>query len=253
MELEMQYDKIALQVFGARKEMGAAAAKDAGTRLIELLDEKDEVNCIFASAPSQNEVIDALAELPGVDWTRVNAFHMDEYIGIPPGDARSFSGYLEGRIFRKLPFKAKFVIDGMAEPQAECARYAALLRRHPADLAFMGIGENGHLAFNDPPVADFDDPEPVKVVTLERACRLQQVNDGCFPNLEAVPERAITLTIPALLAAKDIFCVVPGPRKAAAVRDTLIGPIGEVCPATALRRADGVRMYVDTEAMSEMR
>ena len=249
-----QYGSIAVKIFDTRGEMGKVAAQEAGECLRALLAHKDEVNCIFASAPSQNELLDGVAHLDGVDWTRVNAFHMDEYIGLPVGDCRSFSGYLMGRILGVLPFKSEHVINGMApDPEEECRRYAALLERHPVDVTFMGIGENGHIAFNDPPVADFADPLAVKVVELEHACRVQQVNDGCFATIDDVPATAITLTIPALLKAANIFCVVPGTRKAEAVRNTLTGPIDVSCPASALRGHPGVRMYVDNDAMSAVK
>ena len=245
-----RYDELSVKVFENRSEMGAAAARDAGECLRTLLAGKDEVNCIFASAPSQNELLDGLLLENGIEWNRVNAFHMDEYIGLPIGDCRSFSGYLMGRLFDKLTFKSKHLMNGMADPEAECRRYAELLESHPIDVVFMGIGENGHLAFNDPPVADFNDPLPVKSVELEHACRVQQVNDGCFAAIGDVPTTAITLTIPTLLKPAHVFCVVPGSRKAQAVRDALLGPIGTACPASALRNKPGARMYVDNDAMA---
>ncbi len=246
--LEKRYDEVTLRIFPSRDEMGQAAGRDAGEALRRALAAKDEVNCIFASAPSQNEVLAALCREKDIAWNRINAFHMDEYLGLPSSDPRSFADYLNRNVFSLLPMKSVHLLNGLADPAAECARYTDLLRKHPIDVVFMGIGENGHLAFNDPPVADFDDPAIVKVVELEQACRQQQVNDGCFPSLADVPTKAITLTLPALTRVKDIFCVVPGPRKAPAVKAALTGPIGTACPASILRKTPGALMYVDKDA-----
>jgi glucosamine-6-phosphate deaminase len=153
---------------------------------------------------------------------------------------------LEGAVFGAVPLRSVNYIDGAAEPAAECARYAKLLRENPPDIVFMGIGENGHLAFNDPPVAYFNDPETVKTVDLDESCRMQQVHDGCFPAIGDVPAKAITLTIPALLSAGELFCIVPGHRKARAVADALTGEISEACPASILRKKR-CRMYIDRE------
>ncbi len=245
---EKQYDEVVVRTFPTRAEMGEAAARDAGVALREALGLKEEVNCVFASAPSQNELLAALCREPAIAWNRVNAFHMDEYIGLPSTDPRSFAAYLTKSVFSRLPLKSIHLMNGMADPAAECDRYADLIERHPIDVVLMGIGENGHLAFNDPPVADFDDPETVKVVELEEACRQQQVNDGCFPNLAAVPAKAITLTLPTLTDVKHIFCVVPGPRKAKAVKAALLGPVGTACPASILRNTPGALMYLDRDA-----
>ncbi len=239
-----KYGAIELQIFETREEMGQAAAEQGARTLSKLLEEKEYVNCIFAAAPSQNQFLNALVrqDLP---WNRINAFHMDEYIGLSQGSPQSFSGFLNKAIFDRVPFRSVNLLNGMADPQQECARYTALLEAAPPDVVFMGIGENGHIAFNDPPVADFNDAHKVKVVELEQACRMQQVHDRCFPSIDEVPEEALTLTIPVLVSAEHLFCIVPGERKAAATAAALTGEISEKCPASILRTHKGCRMYID--------
>jgi glucosamine-6-phosphate deaminase len=176
---------------------------------------------------------------------------MDEYIGLPKDHPASFSSFLRNSLFNKLPFHTVNYINGnAADPQSECNRYADLLLKYPADIVCMGIGENGHIAFNDPHVADFNDPFKVKIVDLDQECRQQQVNDGCFPGLDAVPAYAITLTVPALLSGKFICCIVPGKNKAGAVYHTLFEGINEHCPASALRRHQQATLFLDSESSS---
>ena len=232
-----------LTVFDDRILLGEAAALAVGQTIRDLLAGQPEVNIIFAAAPSQNEFLQALCNQP-LDWKRVNAFHMDEYVGL-----RSFSGYLRDRLVSKVSFGSVHFLDGHApDPVAECRRYAALLQQSPPDIVCMGIGENSHLAFNDPGVADFNDPVRVKVVTLDGDCRRQQVNDGCFPFLEDVPQEAMTLTIPALMRGRYLFVVVPGERKATAVYHTLNSPVTEHYPSTVLRRHEAVRIFLDRDS-----
>ena len=242
------YGKAELTVFKSRDAMGQQAAKDVADCLRSLLAVKEEVNMIFAAAPSQNELLASLMAKSDLAWDRINAFHMDEYLNLPLGNRCSFSGFLINAIFGKLPFKTINLMNGQADANEECARYTSLLRRYSPDLVCMGIGENGHIAFNDPAVANFADPDPVKVVILEESCRRQQVNDGCFHSLADVPVAAITITIPTLLQAKNIYCVVPGERKAAALRAAMMEPICESCPASILRTHEGVHIYADAAA-----
>jgi glucosamine-6-phosphate deaminase len=205
---------------------------------------------VFAAAPSQNEFLAALRQMTDIPWGRITAFHMDEYVGLPEGAPQRFATFLRERIL-DLPFYQVHYLDGNAPDIAgECARYTALLRAAPLDLVCAGIGENGHMAFNDPHVADFQDPAWVKPVTLDEVCRQQQVNDGAFTSIDEVPQQAITLTMPALMSAAHIACVVPGPTKAAAVARTLHGPIDESCPATIMRRHAGAILYLDPAAAS---
>ena len=227
----IEQDALRVWAFESREEMGAFAASDIAAEMRRLLGCRDETNMIFAAAPSQNETLAALAAEEGIDWTRVNAFHMDEYVGLETGAPQSFGSYLREHIFSKVPFRSVNLIDPSNDAESEIARYSALLEAHPADITVLGIGENGHIAFNDPGVADFDDPALVKVVPLDEVCRMQQVHDGCFPTLDAVPTHALTLTVPALTRAGAMFCSVPAATKADAVYRTICGEISEECPA----------------------
>ena len=206
---------------------------------------------IFAAAPSQNEVLYALATDREIPWSRVNAFHMDEYIGLDADAPQGFGNFLKAHIFGLADFKSVSYIDISAtDAEKECARYAELLAQYPTDIVVMGIGENGHIAFNDPPVADFNDGKAVKPVELDEICRNQQVNDGCFAKLYDVPKTAITLTVPTLFAGDHLFCIVPAKTKANAVRATLCDEINEKCPATILRRHKSAILYLDGDSSS---
>ena len=191
-----QKDLLTVNVYESRTEMGEAAAADIKACILSLLQTKETINMIFAAAPSQNEVLYALATDTEIPWNRVNAFHMDEYIGLSADAPQGFGNFLKEHIFGLADFKSVSYINVSAsDAEAECERYAALLAKHPTDIVVMGIGENGHIAFNDPPVADFKDPKAVKPVELDQVCRNQQVNDGCFARLEDVPKTAITLIV----------------------------------------------------------
>ena len=250
--IEKNYDKVALKIFDTRSEMGAVAAQEAVLCIKELLANKDEINCIFAAAPSQNDFLGALVASTEIEWNRINAFHMDEYIGFEMGDSRSFTGFLNDIIFDKVPFKTVNRINGLEDADIECARYSDLIKNNPIDITFMGIGENGHIAFNDPSVADFKDEKIIKKVLLEESCRIQQVNDGCFKTINDVPTHALTLTIPTLISSARIFCIVPTINKADAVKASLTGTIEEFCPASILRTVDHVKMYVDAASASKL-
>ena len=194
---------------------------------------------------------EVLTSLTGLDWSRVTLFHMDEYLGISDQHPASFRRFLREHVVRRVKPKTCHYLAGDApEPIQECDRYAGLLRAQPIDLCCLGIGENGHVAFNDPPVADFNDPRAVKIVKLDEACRRQQVGEGAFPNFDAVPQYALTLTIPTLCAAKRLICVVPERRKAQAVKDALRGPMPTTCPASILRRQPHATLYLDAESAS---
>jgi len=225
--------------------MGKEAAVRVSEKIDELLQEQETVNIIFAAAPSQNEFLEALRQTP-IEWARIRAFHMDEYIGLPPDAVQGFGNFLRERLFGTVDLLSVNYIDGgAADVQKECERYASLLRHFPPDIVCMGIGENGHIAFNDPPVADFSDAYVVKVVELDAACRQQQVNDGCFLELRQVPTYAITLTIPALMAGRFIYCIVPGRLKADAVFNTLYREVVEKYPASVLRRHEHAELFLD--------
>jgi glucosamine-6-phosphate deaminase len=246
----MTINRMTVSVHPTRETMGKAVASDVAAKIKELVMQKDSISVVFASAPSQNEFLDALREDESIPWERVVCFHLDEYVGLPADAPQSFSIYLKEKLFQHRKPKQFYAIDGMNDPAAECKRYSELLAAQPIDIACIGIGENGHIAFNDPHVADFRDPLRVKVVKLDETSRRQQVNDGCFAALEEVPVEAITLTIPAILSASAIFCTVPGKRKSGAVREALYGPVDERCPASVLRDAAWCRMYLDKESAS---
>ena len=244
-------DHLHVDVYPTRDEMGKSAAKDAAAQIQELLNTKAFVNIIFAAAPSQNEMLLHLSVADGIDWSRVNAFHMDEYVGLNENAPQRFGYFLDQAIFGKLPFHEVHYINGNAfNPEEECSRYAALLEANPVDLVCMGIGENTHIAFNDPHVADFNDPSMVKLVALDEVSRMQQVHDGCFASIEEVPRMAITLTVPALMRAASIFCVVPGINKAMAVGHTINADISALYPSTALRLHENARLYLDENSAS---
>lgn len=238
-----------VRIFRTREEMGKAAAKDIKACIQHLLEQKKMINMIFAAAPSQNEVLWELATDQDIEWNRVNAFHMDEYIGLDPHAPQGFGNFLKKHIFDVADFANVYYIDISAQDaDKECRRYSELLSSHSIDIVVLGIGENGHIAFNDPPVADFNDPKAVKTVELDEICRTQQVNDGCFHTLEEVPKTAITLTVPTLFAGEHLFCIVPARSKAKAVRATLCDDISEKCPATILRRHNSAILYLDSDS-----
>ncbi len=246
---ELTVEKLHARVFSTRAEMGEHAAREASAAIRDAIGEKGHANVLFAAAPSQNELLAALCSDEEIDWSRVDAFHMDEYVGLPAEHPAGFGNFLRKAIFDRVCFHSVWLLDGnAADPEAEAERYAGLLREHPLDVCLCGVGENGHLAFNDPGEADFHDGKLVKIVTLDEVCRQQQVNDGCFESLEQVPHSALTVTIPGILAADRIFCVVPSATKANAVRQMLEGPVSEACPASVLRQHGEARVYLDADA-----
>ncbi|MBQ7160165.1 MAG: glucosamine-6-phosphate deaminase [Clostridia bacterium] len=243
-------DNLTVKISDSRVGMGKTAAADAAEALRRLLSEKEEVNVIFAAAPSQNETLAALVKEPGIDWSRVNAFHMDEYIGLAPDAPQRFGKYLYDHVFGLLPFKSvNYIKPDKDDPEATCREYSALLEKYQPDVIMMGIGENGHIAFNDPPVADFNDPKLIKVVKLDEICRNQQVNDGCFASIGEVPTHALSLTIPVFMKAGKLICSVPAPTKAQAVYDTIHNEkCDETCPATCMRGHKDATLYLDPDS-----
>lgn len=250
----MKIEMLKVEIYPSRAQMGKFAAMEAARHIQEVLSTRPVCNIIFAAAPSQNELLREIRTAAGIDWTRVNAFHMDEYIGLPLGAPQRFGHFLDEAVFRHLPFRSIHYINGSAgNVEAECIRYAALLAANPPDICCMGVGENGHIAFNDPPVADFEDQRMVKPVTLDDRCRMQQVHDGCFAALSEVPQTALTLTVPALMRARRVFCVVPGASKAEAVRRMLEEEISHACPASVLRRHPAATLYLDKDSAGLLR
>jgi glucosamine-6-phosphate deaminase len=231
-----------------RTAMGGAAAADAAAVLRQALADRGTARAVFAAAPSQTETLAALVAAPGIDWRRVTAFHLDEYIGLPEVAPQRFARWLDDHLFGRVTLGTVHRMRPEPDPGAEATRYAALLAEAPLDLICLGVGVNGHLAFNDPPVADFHDPLDVKVVELDETCRRQQVDDGCFAAFGDVPRQALTLTVPRLLRAGRLVCSVPGPAKRAAVRAMLEGPLSTACPASILRTQTHCTLYLDPEA-----
>ena len=245
---EFKQDLLSVRIYEDAEALGRAAAADISRGIRTALAEKPEIRMIFAAAPSQNETLAALRADPSIPWSRIHAFHMDEYVGLAADAPQGFANFLRDALFDRVPFASVNLLRSTAEPGAECERYAALLRAAPVDIVVMGIGENGHIAFNDPHVSDFFDRKTVKIVDLDETCRMQQVHDGCFAALDAVPEYALTLTVPALMQAERHYCVVPHALKAKAVRRTVEGEISPQCPATALRLKPGCTLYCDAES-----
>ncbi|MGQ9553353.1 MAG: glucosamine-6-phosphate deaminase [Anaerolineae bacterium] len=249
MERALKADELKVEVYANRTDMGTAAAQDVAERMKQVISEKGRVVMVFAAAPSQNEFLAALAADKSLDWRRVIAFHLDEYVALPPDAPQGFGNYLRRHLFDLVkPGFIHFMNGFTSDLQAECRRYSELLAANPPDIACIGIGENGHLAFNDPSVADFNDPARVKMVELEERCRLQQVHDGCFNDLASVPTHALTMTVPAIVSAASIHCIVPGATKAEAVRDTIKGPVATSCPASILRRYATATLYLDRDS-----
>lgn len=232
-----------------REEMGIAAGKCGERLLMQALEQKDVVRVIMGSAPSQNEVLGYLRTSRKIDWSRVEVFHMDEYIGITPDNPVSFSSYLDRTIIGHVPVKAFHrIVIPRDNPEESCRRYAEMLREKPIDVVFLGVGENGHIAFNDPIMADLKDPETVKIVELDDVCRMQQVHDGAFATLDDVPKTAVTVTVPALLSADHLVCTVPSGRKNMACRRLLLGSIDVECPATAMRLHSDCNLFLDSDS-----
>ncbi|HVY95226.1 MAG TPA: glucosamine-6-phosphate deaminase [Bryobacteraceae bacterium] len=241
-----------IHVHENRAELGAAAAEAIATALRRRIAAKGAVTVVFAAAPSQNETLAALIDAPGIDWSAITAFHMDEYVGAKPDSPWSFRRFLREHIFDQVHPRVFNPIQGeTVDTQAECRRYGALLPKGGFDIALLGIGENGHLAFNDPP-CNFEDPEPIKIVTLDEACRVQQVHDGAFATLDDVPRQAFSLTVPTLIAAHELFVMVPGPAKAAAVRASVEGPVTNQCPASILRQHPRAELFLDRDSASRL-
>ncbi|WP_257657133.1 glucosamine-6-phosphate deaminase [Parapedobacter lycopersici] len=249
---EIKKDQLNIQIHEDRPALGRAAAEQIAAKINALLAQQELVSIIFASAPSQNEFLAELVK-KDIDWSRIVAFHMDEYIGLNPDAPQGFANFLKDRIFSKVQVGQVHYMDGnTGDPQGECNRYAALLAKYPVDIVILGIGENTHLAFNDPHVADFNDPLVVKVVDLDQDCRLQQVNDGAFPLIEDVPSHAITITIPALLEAKYAYAIVPGKFKADAIYHTVNNDISEMFPSTILRKKANAVLYIDEDSAAKL-
>ncbi len=252
MREEFYCDRLKIKIFNTRDEMGRIAAEDFATAVRILLSEKDTIRVVFAAAPSQNDFLKHAVADKNIDFSRIDAFHMDEYVGLDPKAPQAFGQFLRDRIFELRKFHSVTFLDGTGDPTTCAAEYAKKLSEKPVDIVCMGIGENGHIAFNDPGFAKFDDPEDVKIVALDDVCRMQQVHDGCFASFDDVPKYALTLTVPRLMHAQYHFCVVPAPTKAAAVKAMIKGEITEACPCTILRTAPNAILYLDKDSSAQL-
>ena len=241
-------EHLLVQTYLTRQMMGQSAAHDVAECIRQKIQKQGFVRMIFAAAPSQSDMLASLIESPSIDWSCVTAFHMDEYIGLSEDAPQCFASWLDTHLFGWLPFQKVHPIIPQSNPLQAANAYANLLNEKPIDIVCLGIGVNGHIAFNDPPVADFEDRVDVKIVELDAICRQQQVDDQCFAQLDLVPLQAITLTIPRLLRAEHLFCVVPGAFKRTAVGQTLHGPISTDCPASILRQHPSCTLYLDQES-----
>lgn len=238
-------------IMSDKRELGKAAASAGAERIRAALRERGSANIIVATGASQFEMLEALVREPDIAWHNVTAFHLDEYVGLSIAHPASFRRYLWERFVSRLPLPlaAFYYLDGEHDPRAECGRVGAIIRQHPIDVAFVGIGENGHLAFNDPP-ADFDIEEPYSVVELDEACRRQQQGEGWFPTLADVPQQAISMTVRQIMQSQAIVCTVPDERKAEAVRNTVEGEVTPRVPASILQRHSRCTLYLDDPAAS---
>jgi glucosamine-6-phosphate deaminase len=244
-----QVDKARVYVFPSKLDASEAAAAEAAGILRRALAQRGSARIIVGTGNSQEDMIRVLTQLPDLDWSRIEVFHMDEYVGMSAEHPASFRGWLKTHLVDIVhPGKVNY-LQGDAEDWAgECKRYAVLLHGGPIDICFIGFGENGHIAFNDPGVADFHDRLAVKRVAMDEICRGQQVGEGHFPDLAATPQEALTLTCPELLRAEHLICTVPDLRKSRAVRDALTGPIAETCPASSVRTHPATAVYLDADS-----
>lgn len=238
-------DSLQIKIFENSDALGKAASMAVAQQLNDVIGKKGHANLILATGASQFSFLEHLQN-ETIDWKKITVFHLDEYLGIPESHPASFRKYLKERILQKVqPGQVHYLEGDAADVNAEASRYETLLKDHPIDLACIGIGENGHIAFNDPPVADFNDPRLVKAVALDQACRMQQLGEGWFPSLDKVPTHALSLTIPAIMSCASISCVAPDERKAKAVYETIRGEISTACPASILRRHPDAVLYLD--------
>ncbi len=244
-------DALSVRIHSGLSAMYADIAATVHAHLRRALKLRGSAAAILATGNSQIKFLEELIQLGGIDWSRITLFHMDEYLGISGDHKASFRRYMRERVENRVYPKAFHYLEGdCLLPMEECARYGKLLRAQPIDLCCMGVGENGHLAFNDPPVANFKAKQAVSIVALDHACRMQQVNEGHFPKFEAVPQYALTLTIPALCSAEKIICLAPEKRKAVAIQAALENPISTECPASYLRHCKNATLYLDTDSSS---
>lgn len=253
MSQKLKVEKLVIEIFEEVADMGIAAANFVEQKINEAIEEKGVAHLILATGTSQFSFLNALKEKKKIDWNKVIVFHLDEYHGISDQHPASFRKYLKERILNEVAPKKVYLLNGDAENIDEVMEaYSLALTNHPIDVACIGIGENGHIAFNDPPVADFNDPKKVKIVDLDEDCRKQQLGEGWFPTFEDVPKQALSLTIPMILSANTISCVVPDERKSQAVKNTVYDEITTSCPATILRTHSNTKLFLDSKSASKI-
>jgi glucosamine-6-phosphate deaminase len=244
-----QIGLLKVSVYETKEALGREAACAAAAFVRKAIRKNGKARLLFSAANSQLDMVASLAAESGIDWDAVEIFHVDEYVGLPTSHPESFGGWLERNLVRRVhPGKAHYIAGDATDAERECSRYGTILSQQPMDVSFLGIGENGHIGFNDPHAADFSDPKVVKTVTLDEKCRLQQVEEGHWPDFSSVPTRGFAATCPALVNAEHVICCVPGPRKAAAVRNAVQGPISTACPASLLRTHADARLYLDVQS-----
>src|SRR4051812_29372290 len=243
-----------IKIMPDKGQMGKAAATAGAEHIRRAIAERGDANIIVATGASQFEMLSELIQQPGINWNRVTGFHLDEYVGLAIEHPASFRGYLWQRFVSKLPMPLRsfHFLDGEGDAKAECHRVAEIIRKHPIDVAFVGIGENGHLAFNDPP-ADFETEDPYLIVQLDEACRRQQLGEGWFPTFDNVPKQAISMSVRQIMKSSAIICTVPDERKAEAVRNSIEGQVSPQVPASILQRHDRCTLYLDKPAASLLR
>jgi glucosamine-6-phosphate deaminase len=241
-----------VHVFQSAQQTGYAAGQAIEEKIVRLQQKKKHIRMIFAAAPSQDYMLEYLTRSEKIQWHNITAFNMDEYVGLADNSPQLFSQYLDRNLFSKVAVGERHTISTSGNVQDEIKRFSEMLENGSIDIVCLGIGENGHLAFNDPPVADFNDPDTIKLVDLDIVCRQQQVNDKCFSKLDDVPLTAMTLTIPTLLRGEALFCVVIGAHKKEAVRHALLSPVDASWPATILREHANCQYFFDKEAYSEV-
>lgn len=243
-------DSLSVKIYSTQADLAADAAAQAHQILKSALDKNGSAAAILATGNSQLQFLEQLIK-HDLNWSKITLFHMDEYLGLSKDHSASFRKYMRERVEQRVKPKAFHYVEGDAmEPIAECERYGKLLKAQPIDLCCLGIGENGHIAFNDPPVANFNDPHFVKIVKLDEGCRQQQVGEGHFPSIDQMPQYALTLSIPALCSARAMLAIVPEKRKAQAVRDTLKGPVALSCPGSYLRTQKQCTLLLESESAS---
>jgi len=234
-------------ICNTKQELGEKAGREGAELIRRALQERGSANLILATGASQFEMLAVLVAAPDLDWTKVTGFHLDEYIGLSETHPASFRRYLRERFVSRAPLRAFHYLNGEGDARAECRRVGEIIRRHPIDVAFIGIGENGHIAFNDPP-ADFETEEPYLVVALDEACRRQQLGEGWFKTLEDVPRQAISMSVRQIMKSSAIICAVPDARKAKAVKLCLEGPVSPLAPSSILQQHQQAWIYLDRKS-----